>query len=126
MKKKIKILVVDDEPMYVDMAKVILNQAGYKVIHCFDGLSVVKKAISAKPSLILLDINMPIMDGIKTLEALKLNDKTAKIPVVMCTARDDLDAIEKAFKLGTLEYVLKPYDIGNLLEKVKRALSKPA
>ena len=123
MKKK-KILVVDDEPMYIEMARIVLKQADYEVISCGDGPTGVKKARDERPDLILLDITMPVMDGIQVCEALKLNDKTAKIPVIMCTARSDADAWVKSYDKGAGSYVRKPYEPGKLIECVERVLKK--
>ena len=119
---KRKILVVDNDLASSDMLKVVLEQAGYQVIEGYDGPSAIKKANDLKPDLIILDINMPDMDGFEVLETLKLNKKTSKIPVIMCTARTDFDSTEKTVETGAQGYIFKPYIPKNVLEKIKTIL----
>ena len=81
-----KILVVDDEPKVCDLIKAYLEKDGYEVILAGDGKSAVEKARSHKPDLIVLDLNLPVMDGIEVFRTVRA---VSDIPVIMVTARDD-------------------------------------
>ncbi len=117
-----KILVVDDEIIIVSPTKITLKQEGYEVIVASNGEDGYKKAKKEKPDLILLDVMMPVLDGWQTLKLLKSNQETAKIPVVMCTVKDKLGDIEKGFSLGVNGYLVKPFNIEELIRKVKEIL----
>ena len=117
-----KILVVDDEKDQVNLIKLILEQAGYEIITCGESGNAIELAKKKRVDLMILDINMPGMNGFEVLGALKLNEKTSKIPVIICSARHDFDSCQKAIEKGAANYLFKPYDIEQLLSKVKKAL----
>ena len=121
---KTKILIVDDDPMYIDLAELILQQAGYSVIHSLDGPSALRKAETEKPDLIILDINMPIMSGLEVCAALKSNPRTKHIPIIIGTAREDIQAIEHSFEKGAVEYVIKPFVASELVGKTQKFIKK--
>lgn len=119
-----KILIIDDEITHIKVAKIILEKARYKVIYALDGIKGIELCRRKNPSLVLLDLKMPIFDGIQVCVALKLNDETAQIPVVICTGKGDMDLVEEAYLNGAVDYVLKPFDSDNLLARLAKVLKQ--
>ena len=118
-----KILVVDDEPHIVKLIKSRLEANHYEVITAGDGEECIKKVISEKPDLLILDVMMPVMDGYSTLITLKemkaMGEDIPSVPVIVLTARVD----EKIKALMTEEkvkaYLIKPFDSKVLLEIIQ-------
>ena len=119
-----KVLIIDDESSYRGMARLILEEKGYAVLEADDGNKGIERAGKERPNLILLDINMPQIDGLETLKILKAGEKTKNIPVVMCTIQDKVGDIDKSFAAGAAGYVIKPYEPEKILEKIKGILDK--
>ena len=105
-----KILVVDDEPDVLLLCRVNLEFEGYDVIEAHDGEEAIRKVVEEKPSLVLLDVMMPGLDGWKVLELLKHNQATQEIPVIMLTAKvREIDQIQ-GLSEGAADYVTKPFN----------------
>lgn len=124
MDKK-RILVVDDEPELVEMIKLRLEANDYDVITAYDGeqaLDIVKE----KPDLILLDIIMPKIDGYEVAARLKQSDRTSSIPIIMLTAKGQVEDVEKSYAVGAIDYIVKPFDPRLLLEKIRKSLNRSA
>jgi len=118
-----KILVVDDEPKVCELIKAYLEKDGYEVILAGDGKSAVEKARSHKPDLIVLDLNLPVMDGMEVFRTVKA---ISDIPVIMVTARDDeVDKIV-GLQLGADDYVTKPFSPRELAARVAAVLRRYA
>lgn len=118
-----KILVVDDEAGLLEMLKLLLENAGYRVILARDGEEGFAKVKGEHPDLIITDILMPVMDGYVFYKELKKNEGTADIPVIVLTARGQM---EDTFKvLGVDEFLEKPSEASVLLEKIADVLSRP-
>ena len=116
MKKKI--LIVEDDIKNLKLFKDVLEKVGYKIITAVDGEQGVQLALKEKPGLILMDIQMPVKDGLEATREIKDNPLTNKIPVVALTAlamRGDEDQIRVA---GCDDYISKPVQIRALLDKV--------
>lgn len=118
--KKRRILVVDDEPNIVQTLKDRLEMNDYEVITACNGKEGLETAISEQPQVILLDIIMPLMDGHEMLEALRKNPKGKDISVIMLTARSQTEDIVRATACGIEDYIVKPFDLSELLEKIER------
>jgi putative two-component system response regulator len=116
------ILIVDDSPENLDVLKGLLS-THYQLKAAPNG-KVALKIINLvpHPDLILLDIMMPIMDGFEVLTELKKNEETKDIPVIMLTALDSEQNIEKGLKLGAVDYIPKPFEPEKILEKIKENL----
>lgn len=118
-----KILVVDDEPDVLLLCRVNLEFEGYDVIEAHDGEEAIRKVFEEKPSLILLDVMMPGLDGWKVLEMLKDDASTQDIPVVMLTAKvREVDQIQ-GLSEGAADYVTKPFNPLALSRTVKDVLN---
>ena len=114
------ILAIDDEPEFLEQVKVLLENKGYRVETAPDGPSGLQKALQVSPSLILLDIIMPGMDGLEVLKQLALQSETWQIPVIMLTAKAETEFLFKARELSAVDYLIKPFTVQDLLKVVKR------
>ena len=127
MAVKKKILIVDDERDIVKALVIRLKASGYNTVVAFDGAQGVFMAYKERPNLILLDIRMPAGDGFSVAEKLKQSKSTNRIPIIFLTGSPEMSAEERAIELGARFYIKKPYDPGELLDAVKRAMEvKPS
>ena len=118
-----RILVVDDEPQNIMVMREILK-SDYTVIAATDGARALSLALSASPpDLIMLDIMMPGMDGYEVLRRLRANPRTAGLPVVLVTAKGEVDDKMTGYSLGSSDYITKPLDSSFVLSVVRRLLS---
>jgi len=122
-----KILVVDDEPDCLSIIQCRLEWSKYVVITADNGAEGLRIAEGEKPDLILLDNNMPVMDGLEMLERMRKNPVLRDTPVIMVTALCESHDIAAASAYGIADYVTKPVDFTNLLEKISNLLeNRPA
>ena len=119
-----KILLVDDEPDIVDTIQCRLEANNFDVVTASNGQEGLDKASDEKPDLILLDTNMPVMNGHEMLEHIKKRPDLKGIPVIMCTALCEAHDIAAASAYGVADYVTKPFDYTDLIEKITGALEK--
>lgn len=120
---KHQILIVDDNPYSVSLISVVLSKnMDCELSVAFDGASAIKKAQEIKPDLILMDWQMPGIDGIRSIELLKEDANTASIPVIMITCLSEKTDLEKAFNTGVVDYIRKPFEAVELLARVKSVL----
>jgi DNA-binding response OmpR family regulator len=117
-----KILVIDDEPLVVEVLKIRLEMNDYEVITASDGVEGIESAIREKPDLIILDIIMPGLDGYQVCRKLKEDRKTKAIPVIMLTALGQSAEREKGYSSGAYGYIFKPFDDEELLNSIEKAL----
>ena len=117
-----KILIVDDRPDNVELLSVILTSQGYQVEECDRGMPAIELARSNPPDLILLDINMPRMDGFKVCQILKGDRLTQEIPIIFLSALKDVDDKTQAFKVGGSDYITKPFQIAEVIVRVESQL----
>jgi two-component system cell cycle response regulator len=117
-----KILLVDDQPDLLSTVEYRLRFAGCEVVTASNGQEGLAKAASEHPDLILLDKNMPIMNGQEMLERLRADPSLKSIPVIMLTAQCESQDIAGASALGISDYVTKPFDFTQLMDKVHAAV----
>lgn len=120
---KTQILIVDDQPNNLRLLAGILKGHGYSVRSLQKGEAVYLSVLNSPPELILLDIIMPDLDGYAVCEQLKADDRTAQIPIIFISALHDSDEKVKAFSVGGVDYVTKPFDERELLLRVKTHLT---
>jgi DNA-binding response OmpR family regulator len=121
---KAKILVVDDEPDVLDLVTYNLVQAEFSVDTAADGAEALRKARSTKPSLILLDLMLPEMDGLEVCKLLRHDPKTRDIPIIVLTARaGEVDRVV-GLELGAADYITKPFSPRELVLRVKKRLDE--
>jgi len=117
-----KVLVADDAPDNVALVQDLLAVEGYDVIPAYDGAEALLKIRLNLPDLVLLDINMPRMDGYEVCRRLKEDPATADIPVLMLTALAEPDYRVKGLQLGAEDYLTKPFDYRELIARVRARL----
>lgn len=121
-----RILVVDDEPMMIELITTRLELAGYRTFVARDGFQALSMITDVRPTAMLLDINMPRLDGFGVLRHLKQLGQLAILPTMVLTARNQADDVHAAIKLGARDYLAKPFKNELLLARVGRLIRRPA
>jgi DNA-binding response OmpR family regulator len=119
-----KILIVDDEKVWVKMLAMSLEPEGYQIEIAFDAIQATKQAFQLKPDLILLDVMMPAGGGLEALRNIRANLKTFSIPVIVLSAKGDKKTKETIEELGVSGYYSKLMDMDELLKKIKEVFAK--
>jgi len=117
------ILIVDDMPDNLRLLSKMLTQQGYKVRKAIHGEMAIASCTAQPPDLILLDINMPGMNGYEVCDTLKASPLTAEIPIIFLSALDEANHKLQAFKSGGLDYITKPFQVEEVLARVRHQLS---
>jgi two-component system phosphate regulon response regulator PhoB len=125
------VLVVDDDADIRELITWKLNQAGYSVLAASDGEEGLGAAIGATglasavpPDLVLLDWMMPKMSGIEVCQALRANEATARIPVILLTAKAQEAEVERGFAAGADDFIVKPFSPREMLRRVEAVLNR--
>lgn len=114
-----KILLVDDLYTNQILILTLLQDEGYEVSAVGNGQEAIDTIQKQSPDLLILDLMMPVMDGFTLLKKLK---GEVKFPIIILTARSDYESLEKAFELGAVDYIIKPFNLNDLINKVNRNL----
>ena len=117
-----KILIIDDNPANIGLLSEALERKGHEILAASDGDSGVRIAGLAKPALILLDVMMPLLDGMATCRKLKMTDAIRDIPVIFITARQDTESVLSGFRSGAVDYIHKPFHLEEVLSRVETHL----
>lgn len=120
------VLIVDDEPMARTLLRLMLVRAGFTVTEAQDGFDALEKVRINKPDIVLLDVMMPGMDGFTVCETLRNDAETADLPIIMLSAKTDLDSINKGLRVGATKYLMKPISPEDLTKHVREALENSA
>ena len=120
MEAREKILVTDDEEGVRRLLKQIFLDEGYQVITAADGEEALRKLAEESPQVMTLDIKMPGMSGMEVLA--RLSDEQPDVCLIMVTAVNDVSSAVEAMKQGALDYITKPFDPDEVLQKVRRAI----
>lgn len=118
-----KILLIDDSSTILMMEKMILRRS-YDVITAKDGDDGVAAAIEQRPDLILLDVIMPKMNGFQVCRRLRAQEATMSTPIIFVTGKGEASNMEEGFRCGCSDYIIKPVDASELLEKVRNCLGE--
>ena len=121
-----KILIVDDVPENLRLLSTTLTQQGYQVRCAKNGTLALMGAANDLPDLILLDINMPEMNGYQVCQKFKVNPRTSDIPIIFLSAQDNIDDKVQAFESGGVDFISKPFRIQEVLVRVKNQLNLQA
>lgn len=119
-----RILVADDDPDILQVVRVNLELEGYEVVTAMDGQEALDKAIEAPPSLILLDIMMPRMDGLTALHRIRAHAATGNPSIILLTARGLPEDRVRGLELGADDYITKPFDADELAARVRAILQR--
>lgn len=117
------ILVVDDEPQIRRVMRATLTTQGYSIVEARDGQEALEKLRSEKPDLVLLDMNMPVMDGLQACREIRAG---SGVPIIMLTVRSAEKDKVRALDAGADDYVVKPFGIQELLARIRAALRRSA
>ncbi|HJH32355.1 MAG TPA: response regulator [Methanosarcinaceae archaeon] len=121
---RLKILIVDDEPDIPELVKLLLSKEPYDFIAAYGGYEAIDLTISELPDLILLDIMMPDMDGYEVVQKLKKSDVARNIPIIMVSAKSEVDDKIRGMELGIDDYVSKPFDMRELNARIKMVMKR--
>ncbi len=119
---KKKIFYAEDSDSLIKLMTYKLQNEGYDVTVFPNGEEVYEKVVSEKPDLVILDLMMPIKDGLTVLKEIKSNPETATIPVIMLTTNAEEETILNALEIGAEEYITKPFSTAVLLAKIKKII----
>jgi len=119
-----KILVVDDNPDNVELARAVVEAAGYTAVSASDGIEALERVKESRPDLILLDVMMPRLDGMGVLQKLRENPGTAQIPVIMLTAKAAVADRVAGLTQGADDYVPKPFEAAELMARIHTLLQR--
>lgn len=120
--KTIKILVVDDQPSNLRFLSNVLTEHGYQVQRAISGQLALNAATASPPDLILLDIMMPDLDGYEVCQRLKSGEKTKSIPVIFLSILDEVRDKLKAFRVGGIDYITKPFQVEEVLARIEKQI----
>jgi DNA-binding response OmpR family regulator len=123
MKKRIaKVLIVEDDRAVSELLRLRLTYAHYEVITANNGREGWEQVQKEKPDLVILDVIIPIINGIELCELIKKSEQFKKIPVIMLTSKKTVGDWEKGFEAGADAYLNKPYDWNELIKNVEKLL----
>jgi two-component system, chemotaxis family, chemotaxis protein CheY len=117
------ILTAEDAAHVRRVCKLILVEHGFRVLEAEDGLEAVSQYVTHRPDVVMLDINMPELDGLGALAQIKHHDPQAR--VVMLTAAGEQDKVLAAIRAGARDYVVKPFQVRRVLQAVQKLLPGP-
>ena len=117
-----KILIVDDEPQATTLLEMLLSSRGYKTVAVNESSEAIQVARETDPDLIILDLMMPEPDGFKVCRMLRADSRFMLTPILIITALDDTDSRIVAFGAGADDYLIKPYNVDELVSIIKTLL----
>jgi CheY-like chemotaxis protein len=123
-RKKIKIMLVDDEPVILKMEKEALKPLGITIIEASSGVEAIKKLANEKPDVLFLDLVLPDMTGESIVKFVKSSETLKDVSVIVVTGREDTETIERCYRSGCDGYVTKPIEPDSIVEKALLALSE--
>ncbi|MBL8552780.1 MAG: response regulator transcription factor [Phenylobacterium sp.] len=120
-----RVLVADDEPYILELIVTRLELAGFDVRPSRNGQDALERLADFKPEAMVLDINMPVLDGFGVLARMKAQGLSDKVPTMVLTARNSGDDVARAIRLGARDYLAKPFKDEALIARVGRLLARP-
>lgn len=119
-----KIVVIDDDQSINELIKINLELSGYSVIQAYDGVKGFALVKQEMPSLIILDVMMPDVDGFTVAKRIRQNEETKNIPIIMLTALSQLNDKVNGFNIGVDDYLVKPFEVEELMVRVRALLKR--
>ena len=114
-----RVLIVEDNEKNMKLVRDVLQATGYSTLEATTGEEAIELALSQAPALVLMDVQLPGIDGVEALERLRQNERTASIPVLALTAQAMSGDRERFLEAGFDGYLAKPVDVGELIEAVR-------
>ena len=124
MSKRPLVLIIDDEHDFRVICAHVLERGGYDTAEASNGAEGLKAFAERLPDLVVLDGNLPDIDGLEVCRRLRRLPGAQKVPVLMCTVRSAVVTVSEGLEAGVTDYVLKPFEMEDLLERVSDALKK--
>lgn len=121
----VKVLVVDDDPVILELLRINFEMEGFEVVSACDGRAGLERAVAEAPDLVISDIMMPNVDGLQMLQQIRADPGIAELPVVLLSAKAQQTEVQKGLDMGADDYVTKPFDPLELLDRVNALLAKP-
>lgn len=122
--KKKKVLITDDDPTVRALLQDIITEEGHHPLEADDGARGVEAAKRELPDLIFMDINMPLMSGLAAVRALRADPATRRIPIIMCSSQNTMNAVDECLNSGANDYIIKPFELERILAKMREILGK--
>ena len=119
-----KVLIIDDDRSYAAMVRFLLQGEGLTVFIAQDGESGLQELSTINPDLVILDVNMPGLNGFKVCEIIRARDDTKNTPVIFLSSQDSVGDFDQAYSLEAVEYLVKTTDPQQLVKLVRKALPK--
>lgn len=119
-----KILMVDDQPFILTIGREILERGGFSVITANDGLEGVTVAKTHRPDLIIMDVEMPNMNGFEACRRLRQDETLKQTPIIMLTSKTEANYMEEGFRAGATLYIGKPINEEKLITVIKAVIGK--
>ena len=119
---KPRILLIDDNASFRELLRIMLSNEGYAVAVAEDAVEGGKAVLAARPDLVICDIDMPYMDGLELLSALREDPNTGSLKVILLSGRKDIETLTRAEQLGAVDYLIKPVTRERLLESIQTCL----
>ena len=120
----VTVLVVDDDPVIVRLLQVNFEMEGYTVLTAGDGQEAIDQVRNNRPDVVVCDIMMPKFNGLEVVEELQKDEATAGVPVLLLSAKAQTSEIQRGLDAGAADYVTKPFDPLELIERVQQVLDK--
>jgi two-component system phosphate regulon response regulator PhoB len=121
----VTVLVVDDDPVIVQLLRVNFELDGFRVLSAGNGEEALAEVRKERPDVVVSDIMMPKMDGLALVKELQADPETAGLPVILLSAKAQSADVTRGLELGAADYVTKPFDPLELIERVTEVLAKP-
>lgn len=118
------ILVIDDDESILQLVSRFLETAGFSTITAANGLDGLKQLNEQNPEMVILDVNMPELDGMQTCRMIRAIDKHRHTPILMLTARGEITDMMEARKMGADDYLVKPVESAALVRKIERLFAR--
>jgi len=122
---KLTVLVIDDDPVILELLRVNFEIEGFDVISAADGEEGFKRAQAERPDIVISDIMMPRRDGLQLLTDLKADPSTADLPVILLSAKAQKTEVQHGLDLGADDYITKPFDPLELIDRLNAVMARP-
>ncbi|MFO8057860.1 MAG: response regulator [bacterium] len=117
-----KIMLVEDSPAIIEVIEENLSKAGYEVYPVYNGFEALRDLEDIQPDLIITDLNMPKLDGLKLCWGIQNRDETREIPFIILSSNIDDETVQKGKELGARYFISKPFEIKTVLDCVRKSL----
>jgi len=122
---KLTVLVIDDDPVILELLRVNFEIEGFDVICATDGEDGLRRALADRPDVVISDIMMPRRDGLQLLTELKADPATENLPVILLSAKAQKSEVQHGIDMGADDYITKPFDPLELIDRLNAVMARP-